>query len=820
MGGNTLAGFILDKAFQSRKAARASDKKSKSKKSKKKSEKEDAKPSLVSVASNAFGGSLSSLSNIFKPQKKEAEKTGESTGTRTSGGATGLAKILTQGFGSLTADTLGLASGLASVTNILNNQLKTQSFTASGVQTIASILTDQLENQSSIVSGMKSLRPGGGSPKAGGSMFGTSKSKGVSAKETMTGFITEKVNEAIRQATGVGAGALIGNAVKGVLTSPLTWIGVSMAAMDLKSRNWRDVETSRLATKESEKTGKSKEQILSERAQSKQGFWNILGDAMRYASPSGMSLGDQIDVTGKRSSGAIIKHSSGIVKFAAGGMNGAMNSMIGEAGKEAVVDLNSKESRGILNRSNDSKGDPGMQSSGASTLAVVDQFVKSMGPLGAPVAQALGPDISNLARTFGMSQTLPNIKIGGGRFKEDVTAKKTRDKFLEDLISGSLEALGAKKKESKQEVKPPTQTKQEQKTQSNPDNPDTGSATQQQTGQNGKPMDVHDPKAFGAGRQSVIKGEKEGVGVTDVDRNRQTNQLEANHVNFNHKGVDYKVRINPNNGDYEVFQTRGHLGLVDKKIDVGGAQGPRKGQANEAILQVAHNEVRRFFLVNAPQKGLSLKYINQSDIDRNEKVKKDAMVNGDQQVGGTVRPVTSFDKGGAVQKPWWDFLGWVTGAKEVQKGTTGIYSNSAMGRIGEAAAQRNKMLKEFGYERGGSAFTNLDSNIESTPTDLRIRALEDITVTMVQGMTANNQSSNNVRPPQIPRVSPSSFTPMATNEIDSDMGSSAIVNIIQSQSSAPLPTSSEETQSTSSYINDPYGGGLAFAILSSSPWGN
>jgi len=94
--------------------------------------------------------------------------------------------------------------------------------------------------------------------------------------------------------------------------------------------------------------------------------------------------------------------------------------MIGEAGKEAVVPLHSADSPAKSKVGMD----PSMQASAGSMLAVTDQFIKSMGALGGPVSQALGSDISNLAKTFGMSQTLPNLSLGGGKFREDTICKE------------------------------------------------------------------------------------------------------------------------------------------------------------------------------------------------------------------------------------------------------------------------------------------------------------------------------------------------------------------------------------------------------------
>jgi len=501
-------------------------------------------------------------------------------------------------------------------------------------------------------------------------------------------------------------------------------------------------------------------------------------------------------------SGGIERILSGLgeEKMASGGV------MLGEAGKESVVDLNSKTGKDLVGKQGE---DPGMKASAASTLAVVDQFIKGMGSLGAPVAQALGPEIQNLARTFGMSQALPNLKVGGGKFKEDGGAKKTREDFLKNLIAGSLESLDAKKKEEKkqgQDNKP--QTTNEQQNQSNPSNPDTGSGTQRNVGADGKPMDVHDPKSYGAGRQSVTKGTNEGVGVSDVDTNRQTGQLEANHVNFNHDGKDYKVRINPNNGDYEVFQSRGYLGMVDKKIDVGGPQGPKPGQANEALLRKAHGQVRAFFMKNAPQKGLSLKYLSEAEVDKSS--------TGNQKRGGTVK---SYNKGGVVQKPWWDFIGNFIDTHRNTKSTD--YKNQNNNPLASMAKQR-EMMKELGYEEGG---TVKRPTIREDVDDIRRMIAASMMRQQDRYLPGDKIPVGNdlITKSVTPKVSPASPPTSATSKEGEGLNSAAIINIVGAGGAGmTIPSSADEMneQSTAEFVSDPWPGGLASVLCVSSPWGN
>ena len=795
---------------------------------------------LFGGKSATAGGSSTVTGALLGGGKKKKQSKGGG-GKPSTGKAKGLEKILLTGFGSLVADTTAISGGLAALTEIMNSQLNIEGDMSSNIQGINAILADQLEVQTSFLDaiGIGGALGGGGGGEGLPSLFG-----GVAAKQTdsgsLTGSLLEQFNKLKDLAMSFGGGAALqgarqagmqGLAQAGTAIAPAAAVLGVGAALSAGGEGMFQL-------------GKMGDQQLKERSKlikekEARGENTFLDKTLQYGQTGlgevGKTIGVAADVGGApvRMLGELIanpflnqkqkeeqamnlaKYDTRIREHARGWMNridflnivsdekggfgniygnqaatkemagkmsaGGTNAMIGEAGKEAVVPLHSADSPAKSKVGMD----PSMQASAGSMLAVTDQFIKSMGPLGGPVSQALGSDVSNLAKTFGMSQTLPNLSLGGGKFREDTSAKKGREKFLKELIAGSLESLGAKKKESAPAAPGAApQTTPEQQQQSNPGNPETGSTTQIRRGADGKPMDVQDPKAYGAGRQSSTVGTSAGVGVSDVDTNRQTGELEANHVEFNYKDKTYKVRINPNDGTYDVFR-KGDIrsAFIDEKIDVGGPTGPKKGQANEAILRLAHGQVRAFFENNAPEKGLALKYLSPEEAERGKKklkAKRDAAARNNRESGGVVK---SLQQGGkVVQKPWWDFLGWVTGAQEVNKGTTGIYSDSPMGRISEAAAQRNKMMKELGYESGG---------------------------TMRQVKTSA----------PAPKVAPASYAPMATADTEStDIG--AIVNIVGSQEQQPIPVMpNNEGQSTSDYVGIPMGGGLAFTVLSTSQWG-
>lgn len=809
---NTLTGFILSKATQSRKAAKKKDK------SKKKKSKKDT----PQQSTNLLTGALSSVTNLFKPDKGKAEEV-ESKQPRTSGGATGLAKILTEGFGSLTADTLGLAGGLAAITNILNQQLQAQSFTATGVQAITSILSDQLENQSSIVSGIKSLRPGGGgkAPRAAGS--GGSKGGGGTEGRTLT--------EALLQRAGdMGVGAAVSNAVRSFVMSPLgiyTAITGGIAGLNIWGAQKQKETVAEMVGPEKIEAAKKKV----EEARQSGDTWKLKEALDYYNMVSGNEAFSRgINPNPSLSSGGIIKHSSGTMKFA-GGMTGGTNSMIGEAGKEAVVDLNSRSARNMFNAkpsaTPEGESDPGMQASGASTLAVVDQFIKGMGPLGAPVAQALGPDISNLARTFGMSQTLPNIKVGGGRFREDAGAKKTRDKFLENLIAGSLEALGAKKKEEKTEETTPNPTVTTPPSGVTPpqSNPSGNPASPPPSNGNQKPMD---------GKYSDPTSQK-GAAIPDLTveeaKHLENKEVKQRYLPFRPESKwnkSHHILLNSGSGSFEVWEKPGIFNWAPKMVYQGKKDNAGKIQ-NSAIAMEAFNEVRAFMRVHMPESAENtFNWITETDISN----ARSSRVRGDQQKGGTIKP--SMKEGGAVKKPWWDFLGWVTGMKSVEQGKTGIYSDAPMGRLADRTANTNKAIQEMmgrNYEKGGSV---KQSSMRDDVSDIR----RMITASQMRQQGRNLLGTDKEFPGQpavvgddlipkptasaaAPRSSPATSAPTPTAQSFDGLDTATIINLYQQSGPSPvIPVSNDEGQSTSSYVGDAFGSGIAFSVLTINPWGN
>ncbi|UYA57505.1 NlpC/P60 domain-containing protein [Synechococcus phage S-CREM1] len=160
------------------------------------------------------------------------------------------------------------------------------------------------------------------------------------------------------------------------------------------------------------------------------------------------------------------------------------------------------------------------------------------------------------------------------------------------------------------------QTITEQLNQSDPRSPELGSKTT-----------ITASGAAGTGRMSQVAGTKAGIGITDKDRDRKTGSLNQKHIDFKDKGKDYTILLNPNNGEYELFEKR-FLGLANQEIMIGGPDGPKKGGENERLLRLVHNHVQSFFVKHAPEKGKLLKYVNQSMIDANKKKANGGWISG------------------------------------------------------------------------------------------------------------------------------------------------------------------------------------------------
>ncbi len=748
MAEQTLAGFLISKATQSRKEAKKQDRKGKRKK--KGTEKEsDIKQGIGAKLS----GGLSAISSIFSGKGANDSKTATRK-PRSSGNSTGLAKILSSGFGSLTADNIQLSSGLASITQLLNSSYKAQSFTATGVQTIAAILSDQLENQSSILSTVKSLKSGGGRGGSGGESRPKATPGSAIGGNTLTGAVVEKFGDKIKEFLARGAGKaselIFGKKTPQAATQATSKLATEGAEAAARKKLAQEITEKGLSSKGAIIGGKYISMTAAEAAQTlapkaaqgplakltgmisgktnqliggakglggrmmapitsrvagmtggkvggqtlsrlipgvqtamgaalagkelSQGDvmgatlaggsaipiagWGFLGmDVLRsivgedvFDKSYGNAIGGNVGFTDKQivdreknmsATERVLTGMSGpsFTGLASGGMTfgrGLGNVMVGEAAGgskgEAVVPLSSGIGKQMLGGEN-SAGDPGMQTAAGSTLAVVDQFIKGMGPLGAPVAQALGPDIQQLSKTFGMSQTLPNLRIGGGKFKEDGNAKKNKDKFLEGLLSESFKALDAKKKkDTSNDSGPPPKPADVLTTPDKERNPNGGSPNNG----SGDPMDqpykhrVQAPN--GSLQPKLTKEQGEKLKLNERDTKQVYLDLPETWKDKKTDWGDKRILFDSANGKIEVWHKAGGMRY---ELSV-----PGEGGQNAEMSAAAFNEVRNYLRVNDAEFGNKIGYLTDQEYKVIIKKRNDARVNGNQSRGGDFKTPT------------------------------------------------------------------------------------------------------------------------------------------------------------------------------------
>ena len=780
------------------------------------------------------GGNSTATGAMLGGGKKKKQKQPKGGGGKPSGGkAKGLEKILLTGFGSLAADTTAISGGLAALTEIMNSQLNIEGDMSSGIQGINAILADQLEVQTSF---LDALGFGGGLGGGGGDggiagMFGNTSVAGVGGNgSSFTQAMFENLQRLKDLAMSFGGGAALqsarqagmqGLAQAGTAVAPaaaVLGVGALLSAggegmFQLGKMGDQSLKDRRKLIEEKKARGENT--FLDETLQVGQTGLGEVGKTLGVAADVGGApvrmLGELIanpflnEKQKEEQAMNLAKYDTRIREHARGWMNridflnvisdekggfgniygnqaatkemagkmaaGGTNAMIGEAGKEAVVPLHSADSPAKSKVGMD----PSMQASAGSMLAVTDQFIKSMGALGGPVSQALGSDISNLAKTFGMSQTLPNLSIGGGKFKEDTSSKKNREKFVKDLIAGSLESLGAKKKETAPAAPPPPpppppppQTEKEQKKQSNPSNPSTGSVSQRQTAGADKPMDGQEP---GSEQVTNQGGADHGRTSSETAKGNLTSTTVTQRTfPFTHTGDGqrYKVLLNYTNGDYEVFKVGAGFAGTDQPVDLSN---PKKGGLNEALLQRAHKIVVEAYEKHAPGRGQAVKYIPPS-----------------KESGGSIKPQPMLQAEGGLDWLW----KWLT--TPMGQGA----SNKVVGGLQDSARQGNL---------GGMA-----KNMRN----VRDQQAEYMKLLRPQESGGTTQS---IKQSSAPKVSAASYVPMATPMTEStDIG--AIVNIVSNQSQQSIPVAPpQETQSTAELVNSPFGSGLAFSVLSTNHWG-
>jgi len=208
-------------------------------------------------------------------------------------------------------------------------------------------------------------------------------------------------------------------------------------------------------------------------------------------------------------------------------------------------------------------------------------------------------------------------------------------------------------------------------------------------------IDQSSPSAKAAGDQ--------GAGSEDVKKNNgsanvaagQESQNTADYsaaaedrkggeVIFRWKDKDYKVIINATNGQYEVWDGF-NLNPFARPYDL--AQ-----NKNKALKQAAFNQVRAYFVNNAPQKGLALKYITEDDIANKAKLIEGAEKGQSAASGGWISgpmsgyPV-SLDGGGSTA-----FIGHGTEWVGFKRAAGGVASSAFVVPFNTPATKNNPNL--------------------------------------------------------------------------------------------------------------------------------
>lgn len=135
--------------------------------------------------------------------------------------------------------------------------------------------------------------------------------------------------------------------------------------------------------------------------------------------------------------------------------------MVGESGPEMITPLDSAMGKSALSGGGvqDAYNQPYNAVAGG-MLAVTRDFVEGLGPIGSSVAPIIQDDVDRLSRVFDIPATNTTIQVGGASVSSNPLAEKEGKKYMEDLISGSLEKIAPKKenKESSSSGSSPSST--------------------------------------------------------------------------------------------------------------------------------------------------------------------------------------------------------------------------------------------------------------------------------------------------------------------------------------------------------------------------
>lgn len=295
---------------------------------------------------------------------------------------------------------------------------------------------------------------------------------------------------------------------------------------------------------------------------------------------------------------------------------------------------------------------------GAGILANVSQVVSGMGTSGQALTPILGNIITPIANSFGVPPSLVKTltaktqvsgksqeQIQGGKTKSDTSKlfgkgrlvsedskkfKKVGDTSVLGLLSNmvaAVQVIGNKAGKGSNNIPPPPATPQSSIDQSSKSAKAAGESGAGSTDQTRKGA----TSAMSAGQSSQA-----GSSFSSKSKDRKGGQ-----VPFQVKGKKYKVVINATNGDYEVWEDA----VFGKQIDI-------KNGKNEWLKQKAFNQVRAYYVNNAPQKGKELHYLTEEDLKNRDKVLETAKKEQGAAAGGWISgpmsgyPV-SLDGGGS-----------------------------------------------------------------------------------------------------------------------------------------------------------------------------
>jgi len=450
-GGQSLTGTIASKISKTRKQAKAKDKKSQPKQSSDDTQSQqtdtadtaDTASPTQSQKKNFFGNPFASLKNKLSFNKKGKPASPKNRDIAGGGEkkSPGLIRILTKGFGVLATDTTQIQGNLSQITETLQRQLGIQDYTSNSVTGVQSILSDQLESQSAIIEALGGTVPSKSSGGGGSSSFGSASSTQAGGK-SLTAFVAEEIQRKLENLGFAVGGAILprvlGLIAKAAFTNPWTLtIGGGILAGVIAANAIKDKQpfSKTPIYKDPKKNNAARQQLpptLGGTSQVRHPSYLPIGDPRRWpydnpGKPIPPNIQSQIDSMPKAGPWQ---------NFAAGGVN----SMIGEAGKERVVQLNSREG----NRIGSGESTAAMQATGGALLSVVDQFIKSQGSN--DITQYISPKSAALAKDFDIPGGILNFKAKTGNFKGNNDTKKKRDQFMKNLVEDSLKALGAKTK--------------------------------------------------------------------------------------------------------------------------------------------------------------------------------------------------------------------------------------------------------------------------------------------------------------------------------------------------------------------------------------